>query len=188
MAETRKSFFHLRHPQGNLPVYFNELGNSLQIAGIILCGNDLDCLLYLPDEKSNYETRKIYPDRDEWQAILKYMDDPQFFELDSEGNVKAVHRKCMRKVAGGLQWEIYYRDGFKCMYCKKPGGKNGLILTIDHFMPVEMGGTDMPDNLLTACRKCNKVKSDNDPKIWCNSMNSYLDYQEYIDYLNKFRK
>ena len=35
--------------------------------------------------------------------------------------------------------------------------------TVDHIVPVAKGGTDDPENLVAACRKCNFSKQDKMP-------------------------
>lgn len=51
---------------------------------------------------------------------------------------------------------VFKRDNYTCQYCGKVGGK----LETDHIIPFSKGGTDDMDNLVTACRKCNRQKRD----------------------------
>lgn len=51
---------------------------------------------------------------------------------------------------------VFKRDNYTCQYCGKVGGK----LEADHIIPFSKGGTDDMDNLVTACRKCNRQKRD----------------------------
>lgn len=55
------------------------------------------------------------------------------------------------------RFEILRRDQHTCQYCgaKAPDA----VLHIDHVMPVALGGTDLPGNLVTACRECNSGKA-----------------------------
>lgn len=53
------------------------------------------------------------------------------------------------------RYEVLSRDGFTCRYCKA----TDVPLTIDHVLPVALGGSDKPDNLAAACRDCNAGKS-----------------------------
>lgn len=55
---------------------------------------------------------------------------------------------------------VFQRDGFKCKYCGL--GVNEHNAQIDHIVPRSKGGSDSLDNLATACRKCNVLKSDRD--------------------------
>lgn len=56
-----------------------------------------------------------------------------------------------------LRWKVLQRDGFRCQYCGV-GVRDGAILHIDHIVPRVRGGTDIPNNLKTACRECNLGK------------------------------
>jgi hypothetical protein len=53
---------------------------------------------------------------------------------------------------------IFYRDGFRCVYCGGSPGRDNL--EIDHLIPRSKGGSDDELNLVTACTKCNSGKSD----------------------------
>jgi uncharacterized protein YdaU (DUF1376 family) len=50
---------------------------------------------------------------------------------------------------------IFFRDRYICTYCKLRS-KN---LECDHIIPVSRGGSNDDSNLTTACRKCNRRKS-----------------------------
>lgn len=56
-----------------------------------------------------------------------------------------------------LRFEVLRRDGHTCRYCgaKAPD----VTLTVDHVIPVTLGGGDEPNNLVTACVDCNAGKS-----------------------------
>lgn len=58
-----------------------------------------------------------------------------------------------------LRFEILRRDGFRCYYCGVRGNEVETTLTIDHVVPVSLGGTDDPENLVAACGDCNAGKS-----------------------------
>lgn len=52
---------------------------------------------------------------------------------------------------------VYKRDGYECVYC---GASRKRDLTIDHVVPKSKGGKDSWENLVTACKSCNHMKSD----------------------------
>ena len=52
---------------------------------------------------------------------------------------------------------ILKRDGFTCQYCGASAPR--VELHVDHVIPVAAGGTNDPDNLVSACRDCNLGKS-----------------------------
>lgn len=60
-------------------------------------------------------------------------------------------------VSRRLRFEILRRDGHTCRYCgaQAPDAK----LTVDHVVPIALGGKDDPTNLVTACTSCNGGKS-----------------------------
>lgn len=60
----------------------------------------------------------------------------------------------------GLKFAVWRRDGFRCRYCGKDVHETGVVLEVDHVIPVALGGTDEHSNLVTACRDCNRGKSD----------------------------
>lgn len=64
-------------------------------------------------------------------------------------------------VSKRLRFEIFRRDNNACRYCgaTAPEAK----LTIDHVIPVALGGTDDPSNLVAACGDCNTGKSASSP-------------------------
>lgn len=53
--------------------------------------------------------------------------------------------------------EVLRRDHNTCRYCgsKAPD----VAITIDHVVPIALGGDDSPANLVAACRDCNAGKS-----------------------------
>ncbi len=161
----RKDFFGLRYPNHE-PVYLDRLGSEFQISGIFLNGKyDLKMVILLPDENMGFTSSQIKvvdPNRDEWIQILKQLDDPEHFETSPDGKtVKAIHRKSQRQIAYQVQWQVYRFAEFKCEYCGEM-----RPLTIDHKIPVELGGTDEISNLAAACRPCNKRKGNMPWEEW----------------------
>ncbi len=57
-----------------------------------------------------------------------------------------------------LRFAIYHRDNFRCVYCRSEPRYTGEGLTLDHVVTRSAGGTDMPDNLVTACGRCNSSR------------------------------
>jgi len=60
-------------------------------------------------------------------------------------------------IAKSTRLAIYARDKFDCVYCRQvfPPNMLGIGLTLDHVIPRSEGGTNRPDNLVTACTDCN---------------------------------
>lgn len=64
-------------------------------------------------------------------------------------------------VSKRLRYEVLRRDNHACRYCGATAPD--VPLTIDHVTPEALGGTDTPDNLVTACEPCNSGKTSTTP-------------------------
>lgn len=64
-------------------------------------------------------------------------------------------------VSKRTRYEVLRRDGFACRYCG--GAAPDVRLTVDHVMPVALGGNDEPSNLVAACVDCNSGKASTKP-------------------------
>jgi hypothetical protein len=60
-------------------------------------------------------------------------------------------------VSKRLRYEVLRRDNHACRYCGRSAPD--VELTVDHVVPVALGGTDDPANLVTACSDCNAGKA-----------------------------
>lgn len=65
-------------------------------------------------------------------------------------------------VSKRLRYEILRRDNHTCRYCGDAAPN--VALTVDHVIPTALGGSDQPDNLVTACQPCNAGKSATSPE------------------------
>jgi hypothetical protein len=167
MSGSRKDFFGLRYPNHE-PVYLDRFGVEFQISGMWVTGKDnVQILIVTPSVpfiRNEYQV--VTPTLDEWIEILKQTDDPEYYETSPDGKiVKAIHRKCQRQIAQQVQWNVYRKAGFKCGYCL-----NERPLTMDHKIPVELGGTDEESNLEAACHPCNKDKANMPWEQWLEVM------------------
>jgi hypothetical protein len=59
------------------------------------------------------------------------------------------------------RFEVLKRDNHTCRYCG--GVAPDAILTVDHVLPISLGGSDDPTNLVAACRDCNMGKASTSP-------------------------
>lgn len=64
-------------------------------------------------------------------------------------------------VSKRLRYEILRRDDHTCRYCGESAPD--VKLTIDHVVPVSLGGSDEPNNLVAACPDCNAGKAASNP-------------------------
>jgi hypothetical protein len=157
-----------------------DVGHRLWFVGIILQGEGQTTFAFLPSATFPpvvaYGTPTFTQlDAQGWADMLEASDDPKFLSDEN----KAWIRKCGRQVSNDVQQKIWARDQFRCVYC---GRKMGDVhLTIDHFMPLEMGGKNDPSNYLSACRKCNKDKGSIPPRVFCEQR--HLDFDALERYL-----
>lgn len=63
---------------------------------------------------------------------------------------------------------VIERDWKGCVYCGADPFKHGDI-EIDHVWPASRGGTDTVDNLVVACRRCNRSKGSWAPQEWLST-------------------
>lgn len=64
-------------------------------------------------------------------------------------------------VSKRTRYEVLRRDGHTCQYCGEKAPN--VTLHVDHVVPKALGGSDNPDNLVTACRDCNAGKASTRP-------------------------
>jgi 5-methylcytosine-specific restriction endonuclease McrA len=67
-------------------------------------------------------------------------------------------RRARDPLPAQLRFRILARDGFRCRYCGRPGNAPGVVLHVDHVVPLVAGGATSEGNLLTACEECNLGK------------------------------
>lgn len=162
------------------PALWGDIGSLLKIKGLLIGGEDAQALLLLPDEFVNYPDLRgqIYHlSTEEWSEWLQRSDNP---EILVQGSMEKVfHRKLRYDISGSIQQRVWAADNFRCVYC---GAKMGAtMLTIDHWMPLELGGANDTSNYLSCCRRENKQKGAMDPREWCKFKE--LDYDWFVEYL-----
>lgn len=64
-------------------------------------------------------------------------------------------------VSKRTRFEVLKRDNHSCRYCG--ASAPDVRLTVDHVVPVALGGSDKPDNLVAACQDCNAGKASTSP-------------------------
>lgn len=89
-----------------------------------------------------------------WQSIESIrveFDEETFYGL----RFKRMYETNVKKWKN-ISQKVFERDAYTCFYCGQVGG----VLEVDHVIPFSKGGADTMDNLVTACRKCNRQKRD----------------------------
>ena len=65
-----------------------------------------------------------------------------------------------RRIHPILRGTVLERDGWTCAYCGRETAE------VDHVAPRARGGATAPNNLVAACRDCNKAKGLRTPREW----------------------
>lgn len=66
-----------------------------------------------------------------------------------------------KPLSRSLRFQILRRDNHACRYCGATAPD--VKLTVDHVVPVALGGSDDPTNLVAACQGCNAGKDATPP-------------------------
>lgn len=134
-----------------------EVGHSIQLAGSVWAGPDKLHIVFLPDEKFDKPFETMELNLEQWQQFLRQSDllETEILTKHADETVaKAIVRKSQRQIDQHVSWKVFRRDGYKCCYC----GKDDVPLTVDHLVLWEDGGPSTEQNMLSACRKCNKAR------------------------------
>jgi hypothetical protein len=171
---------------------WGDVGSMIRINGLIVGGNKLSVMLLLPGlrddfvenlQNTEWGNMILEPTVQEWSDFITYSDDPLIL---TDLNAKIFQRKMRYAISGEIQQKIWAADNFMCMYCLS--AKMGqTLMTVDHFIPLELGGVNDTSNYLTACRKCNKRKGSLDPEKWMAGCHAWLGTPpERVDQVQKY--
>jgi hypothetical protein len=151
----------------DLDIY--QIGNEIQISGIIYSDKDFDYLCFLPEYiEGDHDMQQLDMTLEDWEKFFRQTDlvETEVFSSDSSGKlVKTVVRKTERMIDQYVTWQVFERDGYKCRYC----GNSGIPLTVDHLVLWEAGGPSIEANLVTTCKKCNKTRGNTPYAEWLRS-------------------
>lgn len=64
----------------------------------------------------------------------------------------------MSSISKSLRRKVAERSQYRCSYCQTQLSIIGLSFTIDHIVPIKLGGSSDIDNLCLACWDCNIAK------------------------------
>lgn len=156
------------------PAVWGDIGSLLKIEGLVVGGEGAQTVLMLPGTVFFAQDGHTLTE-EEWTTWLQASDNPEVLIMPA----KAFHRKVRYEISGAVQQKIWKADGFKCMYCGAIFGD--VQMTVDHFIPLEMGGVNNTSNYISACRRCNKNKGSMDPQEFCK--NTRHGYDFYVQYL-----
>lgn len=138
-----------------------DFGHKLDISGVVYQDEDRVLIVPLPgNEYLLQDAVEVKMTQDDWAQLLRQTDllETEILQQAADGKLtKAIIRKSTRQIELGVSWTVYHRDNYRCRYC---GKGEGTPLTVDHLVTWESGGPSTIENLVTACRRCNKMRSD----------------------------
>ena len=146
-----------------------DVGIKIQLAGAVFSGNGKNHIMYFPHEREeDFEDVVVDMSLEDWQNYLKQTDimETKILAKDENGRIaKIVYRKTQRQIDQRVSWRVFKRDEYKCRYC----GNDDVPLTVDHIVLWEEGGPSTVENLVSACKKCNKTRGNMQYKDWLGS-------------------
>ena len=83
------------------------------------------------------------------------------------------NRVTRRAIPKQMRNEIYRRDNYTCQFCKSACDRKNL--TIDHLIPLALGGLDDITNYVTCCSSCNGRKADLPLAVFALSINVQIE-------------
>jgi len=142
------------------------VGNTILLAGAIYVGEGKTFLCFFPGERDpSLPLEDLEMDRADWETFIRQTDlmETTILEKAADGTLtKAVVRKSQRQIDAAVMWKVWRRDGYRCRYC----GGDDVPLTVDHLVVWEEGGPTIDANLVSACKKCNKVRGNLPYEEW----------------------
>jgi hypothetical protein len=145
-----------------------DIGNTIQLGGMIWVGPNICFVTQVPQRKDDLSQLKMLPmTLEDWERFLRQLDilETEIFTQDPTGIVKKLVRKSQRQIEGYVQWAVFQRDHYTCRYC----GRTGIPLSVDHIILWEEGGASIMDNLLSACKACNRDRGNTPYEKWITS-------------------
>lgn len=110
--------------------------------------------------EKNYEREGIDDQFDSnwWRVSPRHYTECREYSIHTTFAAKSSKAARQRgEVSPKTRWQVLARDSFTCTYCgRKPPE---VALQVDHRVSVKDGGSNDPDNLVTACDQCNSGKA-----------------------------
>lgn len=149
-----------------------RIGHDIQISGVLYSSRDCHYVVPFPDEDHPGDDERpalvLDMGTEDWGRFLKQSDtlEVEVLAKAKDGTItKAILRKASRQISAAVSWEVFQRDGYRCRYC----GRTGIPLTVDHLVLWENGGPSTKENMVAACKKCNKLRGNMEYEDWLDS-------------------
>lgn len=144
-----------------------DIGHKYQIGGLIMNGQGRSFVITMPHKGDDLSEplEQLQLDQAGMEAFLRQLDllEVEIFTPDEEGKIiKQLVRKSQRQIEAKNQWAVFKRDGYTCRYC----ANDHVPLSVDHIDLWEDGGSSIIDNMLTACKPCNRDRGNMKYEDW----------------------
>lgn len=126
-----------------------------------------------PERKLNYDREWRKKNRKKLRRQHREWSGQNRERVRAFGRASAARRKAQKLSAQGSHTvddiELQKRAQtdksgvVRCWWCGKPAGDD---YEIDHRIPLAQGGSDAPENLVIACKPCNRSKASKLPHEW----------------------
>lgn len=159
-------------------IELHKIGNTVKLVGAIWAGDGHTFVFRFPEYAGEASAlTEVELTNDDWQTLLRQSDlvETAVLAKTADGQLyKAIVRRCERTISQQVTWNVYRRDEYRCRYC----GNDQVPLTVDHLVLWEEGGPSTEENLVTCCRKCNKIRGNTEYSAW-------LQHAYYLDVYRK---
>ena len=123
---------------------------------------------YSENKDRQFQTHKVYyennADKIRAYARERHHANPEYLRNKQREHIERTRQYCrnyraLKKTHGGKitekEWRhILEKHGYKCLRC----GRTDVKLTMDHVVPVSLGGAHSIDNVQPLCGSCNSSK------------------------------
>ena len=144
-----------------LDSYLSILSTVIQVPANRGFQDIKDELCELFGGKYPFSAEDVFPDTETYFDYYNAYEEKQNSRRWSELNKctqESIRRQRACRVTGlkSVRDAVFRKDGHKCVFCG-----SGDDLTVDHIVPVSLGGSDEFSNFQTLCRRCNSGKGSN---------------------------
>lgn len=151
------------------------------MSDVLVLNADAQPVSYLPLSAVRWKEAITYMFMDK-VTVLDWYDDWIVRSPSWETRVPAVIMlkdfQRRRRTPRFSKTNLYIRDLYTCQYCLTPQPRNKL--TIDHVIPISLGGKTRWNNIVAACGPCNTAKG-NKTRMKPNKMPYQPDYFELVN-------
>ena len=107
-----------------------------------------------PRGRNSYKSKATYP----FYEIKSFY--VQMLDSVAKRSTRSYQMKVERfKMTASMRYKVLVRDKATCQICGA-NKKDGVVLHVDHILPVAKGGKSTLENLRTLCDRCNLGKKD----------------------------